>query len=95
MLTTPIDAMREEPLKALGTTVGVLLIIVLLYAIGAVAQGQVQRAAARDTQAMSQQAEQLRCLRSESRSGCDAVRTVGATAEVPVRARAAAYVAYR
>lgn len=96
MLTTPIDAMREEPLKALGTIVGVLLIVVLLYAIGSVAQGQVSRAAARDTQYHAQQAEQTRCLRSQSRdSVCDGLQVKSAAAAVPVRAGGAMYVSYR
>ena len=95
MLTTPIDAMREEPLKALGTTIGVLLIVVLLYAIGSVAQGQVTRAAARDSQLVTQQAEQTRCLRSESRdSACDGFQK-NANASVPVRAGTAMYVSFR
>jgi hypothetical protein len=96
MLTTPIDAMREEPLKALGTTIGVLLIVVLLYAIGSVAQGQVTRAAARDSLLGTQQAEQTRCLRSESRdSACDGLQAKNANASVPVRAGTAMYVSYR
>ncbi len=63
MLTSPIDSFREDPLTTLGSIVGVVLIVVLLWAVGAVAQGQVKRAHQRDTQVAEQHAVLAQCLR--------------------------------
>lgn len=92
-----IDSVREEPVTTLGSMVGVVLIVALLWAFGAVAQGQVKRAQVRNAQAAEQKTVSQRCLRKES----DATATCGAVSNVDAvrfdagRVAARVSVAYR
>ncbi len=71
-----MKAWQDELVHTSAALGGVALILALLWGIGAVAQGQVERAQARGVQQVHAQAEVLRCGGQPSRprhGGCAAV----------------------
>jgi hypothetical protein len=92
MFTTSMARLRDEPLTAWTTVVGVLLITVLLWAIGAVAQGQVERAHARPAEQV--QALSLRCGPERS-AACGALQAAAAAATDQTAGLERVPVAYR
>ena len=97
MSTSSAEFFREEPFAALGSVLGVAVILILLWAVGTVAQGQVQRAHARDAQMAEQKTLSQQCPRGEfaSAAACGATSIVDASRRDTGQAAARVLAGYR
>ena len=77
---------QEDPRQAWIVSISVLAMLLLLWCVGAVAQGQVERAEVRNTQQLHSQAAMLRCSArtAHARPADCAGRTSGMDADTSV-----------
>ncbi len=97
MIASAIHKFRDEPGKGFMTIVGVLLIVGLLWAIGHVAEGQVQQAQARGDGQERNEALALRCPPDGAGAGASGCAGPGTwpTASESTSTGRAVYVSYR